>query len=145
MFGDVIEAGHTFNGQYLYVVADLKTLKKPVFDPNNRVRFPENFTATIQHKPKGSRQAAIWGAASKGVIFSLLKSRVGERIELAIDINPAKHGKFLPGTGLMVKSPSEALPILQDAALIYVMNSNYFDEIMEMSEGAYECVRVDHE
>lgn len=145
MFGDVIEAGHTFNGQYLYVVADLKSLKKPIFDPNNRVRFPENFTATIQHKPKGSRQAAIWGAASKGVIFSLLKSRAGEHIEVAIDINPAKHGKFLPGTGLQVRAPSEGLATLKDNALIYVMNSNYFDEIRDMSGNSYEYVRIDRE
>ena len=29
MFGTVLESGHVFGGQYLYVVADLATLKKP--------------------------------------------------------------------------------------------------------------------
>jgi hypothetical protein len=62
-----------------------------------------------------------------------------------IDINPAKQGKYLPGTGLLVRSPTQALPSLPQGSTIYVMNSNYLDEIKKMSAHAFEYVRVDHE
>lgn len=145
MFDSVIESGRVFNGQYLYVVADLDTLKEPVFDGGNRVDFPDDFITGVDRMRRiDSRPIVIWGAASKGVIFSLLRSRAGEDIASIIDINPAKQGKYLPSTGFLVQSPGEVLPRLQEDAVIYVMNSNYFDEIREMSNYAFECVKVDH-
>src|SRR5690606_8295027 len=53
MFGRVVESGHLFGGQYLYVVADLATLRAPRFEPEHAVRFPSDFqaslAATLQH------------------------------------------------------------------------------------------------
>jgi hypothetical protein len=62
---------------------------------------------------------------------------------MVIDINPAKQGKYLPSTGLLVRSPSDALAMLPKGSTIYVMNSNYFEEIKEMSGHAYEYIQVD--
>jgi hypothetical protein len=146
MFGTVVESGQLFGGQYLFVVADLATLKQPLIDLKDCVVFPKNFTDSIV-KPsrRGSGHAAIWGGASKGVIFSLLKARAGEHIRTVIDINPAKQGRYLPSTGLLVQSPSEALAMLPKGSTIYVMNSNYADEIKQMSGDAFEYIQVDHE
>ena len=83
--------------------------------------------------------------ASKGVIFSLLMQRAGHPMEMAIDINPAKQGKYLPATGLLVRSPEEAFRRLPSGATIYVMNSNYLDEIQKVSKNAYRYVGVDRE
>lgn len=146
MFGEVIESGSLFGGQYLYVVGELATLKKPEFDVKDRVVFPQDFTGGITKSGRvGSGAAAIWGGASKGVIFALLKARSGQHISTVIDINPAKQGKYLPSTGLLVQSPSAALATLPKGSAIYVMNSNYVEEIEEMSGHAYEYIAVDHE
>lgn len=144
MFDHVIESGRIFGGQYLYVVADLATLKIPQIDSANQLAFPENFLRGLADGVI-PETAAVWGGASKGVIFTLLKSRLGHLIELVIDINPAKQGKYLPATGIKVCSPQEGLAKLPAGATLYVMNSNYLEEIKQMSNNAYCYVTVDHE
>jgi Methyltransferase domain len=140
MFGTVIESGRLFGDQYLYVIAELSTLRQPEKNSNDCVIFPKDFTHNIDEPS----QAAIWGGASKGVIFALLKSRTGQPISIVIDINPAKQGKYLPLTGLLVQSPSDALATLPKGSTIYVMNSNYLQEIKQMSNNAYKYIEVDH-
>jgi len=87
----------------------------------------------------------VWGGASKGVIFTLLKSRINQAIDTVIDINPAKQGKYLAASGLQVKSPEDALKTLPHGSTIFVMNSNYLQEIKQMSNNFYNYVSVDHE
>lgn len=141
MFGRVFESGRLFGEQYLFVVADLATLRPPLRDPSDPVRFPEDFVRRPDLEPG---KAVIWGGASKGVIFALLMERAGRPVASVIDINPAKQGKYLPATGLRVQSPQEALAGIPKGSTIYVMNSNYLDEIRKMSGNAYHYVEVDH-
>lgn len=143
MFDVVLEAGHVFGGQYIYVVAKLNSLKKPVIDFENRINFPDNFTVGINTHI--APYTAVWGGASKGVIFSLLKSRAGYPVDMVIDINPAKQNRYLPLTGLQVHSPEYAISMLPENAVIYVMNSNYLEEIREMSNSKFKLIGVDHE
>lgn len=144
MFDHVIESGRIFGGQYLYVVADLSTLKAPQIGSRDRIVFPADFLDSLG---KGATKgpSAVWGGASKGVIFTLLRERLGCPVELVIDINPAKQGKFLPATGLKVLSPEEGLAMLPSESTIYVMNSNYLKEIKQMSNNAYRYMSLDHE
>ena len=143
MFGTVVESGRLFGNQYLYVVAELASLREPKIDLNDSVIFPEDFTRNIARPSKN--QVTIWGGASKGVIFALLKARAGQRISNVIDINPAKQGKYLPATGLLVQSPSEALTMLPRTSTIYVMNSNYLMEIKKMSSNTFNYIEIDNE
>jgi SAM-dependent methyltransferase len=143
MFDVILDAGHVFGGQYIYVVAKLSSLKKPMIDLDNRINFPGNFTASINHH--SAPYTAVWGGASKGVIFSLLKSRAGYPVDIVIDINPAKQKRYLPLTGLQVHSPEDAISKLPDNAVIYVMNSNYIEEIREMSSNKFKLIGVDDE
>ena len=145
MFGTIVEGGALFGDQYLYVVADLATLKRPRVDPSEMVDFPSNFADRITALIGApSAQSAIWGGASKGVIFAMLKARAGYPIYTVIDINPAKQGKYLPATGIQVQSPSDGLSKLPKGSTIYIMNSNYTDEIRKMSGNAFEYVPIDH-
>ncbi|MCD4750122.1 MAG: methyltransferase domain-containing protein [Thermoanaerobaculales bacterium] len=141
MFGAVIQSGRLFGGQYLFVVAELASLMKPEKNFDDCFIFPKGFTVNLGE----TRRAAIWGGASKGVIFALLKTRAGQPIIAVIDINPAKQGKYLPSTGLLVQSPAEALAMLPKGSTVYVMNSNYLEEIKEMSDNVFNYVEVDHE
>lgn len=148
MFGTIHECGKLFNGQYLYVVAELSTLRRPKYDKSNRVPFPDDFLRCLDKTARAAeckRPSVVWGGASKGVIFSLLKARHGDPVNMVIDINPEKQNRYLPATGLKVQSPEEALPALPRGASIFVMNSNYLDEIVQMSGSAYHCIGIDYE
>lgn len=142
MFGEVVASGRFFGDQYLYVVADLESLHAPTLDSTDPVRFPADFSSSISTGDM-TAYSAIWGGGSKGVIFALLRERAGQPVTTVIDINPAKQGKYLPGTGLRVMSPEVALPTLPKGSSIYVMNSNYLQEIRAMSNNDYVYVAVD--
>lgn len=146
MFSRVVDIGRIFGDQYLYVVADLASLKKPVYKKESHVNFPVDFLRSLNGQSGGEcSRSAVWGGASKGVIFTLLKSQLNQAIETVIDINPAKQGKYLPGSGLLVKSPGDALKTLPQGATIFVMNSNYLEEIKKMSDNLFNYVSIDHE
>lgn len=143
MFDTIHESGRLFGGQYLYIVADLASLRVPVRDPSDEVCLPHDFARTL-HLPCEGR-SAVWGGGSKGVIFSLLRSRQGSPVDMVIDINPGKQGRYLPATGLLVREPNEALAGLPSGSTIYVMNSNYLDEVRAMSNDAYKYIGIDNE
>lgn len=136
MFGKLLCADRAFGGQYLRVIGDLSTLKEPVFDKAHAVAFPSDFSKQLQSLNQASidEPLVVWGGASKGVIFALLAERAGRNVERLIDINPAKQGLFVPGTGLRVSSPQEALADLPKGTTILVMNPNYLEEIRAMTD-----------
>ncbi|MDQ6640127.1 MAG: class I SAM-dependent methyltransferase [Pseudomonadota bacterium] len=148
MFGIVHEAGQSFAGQYLYVVADLATLRPPRRPADDVFGLPAGFLAAIEEsrdslRAKGSATRAIWGGASKGVIFALLMERAGVPIDTVVDINPAKQGRYLAATGIRVQSPDEAMAHLPAGADVFVMNSNYLDEIEALTAHRFHCVTIE--
>lgn len=72
------------------------------------------------------RPAVIWGASSKAVGFM---AAIDRSIVAAVDINPAKHGSFLPGTGTPVVAPEELEQV--DPGIVVIMNPIYRDEITQ--------------
>jgi hypothetical protein len=69
--------------------------------------------------------------------------RVGVKVDMVIDINPAKQGKFLAATGLQVWSPELAMSRLAVGANVFVMNSNYLNEIRELTANQFNYLLVD--
>jgi hypothetical protein len=153
IFGRIYETGHTFGGQYLYVVADLATTRMPTYDETDFFEFPKDFLGTVNLYATRLRiqnrehrvASAIWGGASKGVIFALFMERAGAKIDIVVDINPAKQDKYLAATGLHVRSPDEAMRRLSPCADLFVMNSNYLSEIKELTAHSFNYLSVDHE
>jgi SAM-dependent methyltransferase len=147
MFTRIHEQGHVFGGQYLYVVADLASLQLPVKRAQNHVELPVNFFSGIEQSKALARATpspkAIWGASSKGVVFSHHLRAAGIEFDVAVDINPIKQGRYMAGTGLKIVSPEDALQMLPPDSLVFVMNSNYFDEIAKQSRGRFRLVKVD--
>lgn len=132
IFGRTFHLGHSFNGQYLSVVGDLASLRHPVFQPDDKVVMPEPFLpAPDAYCANSEGQTVIWGGASKGVIFSLLRERAGVPVDRVIDINPGKQGKYLAATGHKVETPQSVLGDLAKGSEILVMNPNYLEEIRE--------------
>ena len=147
LFGTVLEARRSFSGQYLSVVADLATLRAPRRPADDAFVFPPGFLAAIERSRARLRETgsagAIWGGASKGVIFALFMERAGVAIDTVVDINPAKQGRHLAATGLRVQSPEEAMAHLPPGADVFVMNSNYLQEIEAMTSHRYHCLPID--
>lgn len=145
LFDKVYDSGRLFGGQYLYVIADLASLKIPVCQPNDFINFPKDFLKDITRFSKLAQQrpSLIWGGASKGVIFALYLQRAGITINAIVDINPAKQYKYIAATGLRVLPPEQALTQLQKGDNIFVMNSNYLSEIITQSNNQYTYLQVD--
>lgn len=140
IFGSIVHAGRGFGGQYLQVIGDLSTLRHPVRDEDDSVTFPSDLMDQLRlDTATNTSPCIVWGGASKGVIYSLLRERAGSPVDRVIDINPAKQGKFLPATGLEVLSPEMGLYGVPQRSIIHVMNPNYLGEIKKMVGPNFIC------
>lgn len=91
--------------------------------------FPEFFRQRAQEwreKLRGTRSTVVWGAGAKAVTFLNLMDARGA-VDRVVDINPAKQGKFMAGTGQPIVAP-EALGDDPPSKVI-VMNPVYCEEI----------------
>jgi hypothetical protein len=142
---EVIDLYRTYGEQYLLIEA------RPVAIPSDKIHpleesieqtaeYVQGFAAQIQHhlnkwkthlenlKSQGKR-AVIWGSGSKCVAFLTTLDTI-DLIDYVVDINPHRHGKYIPGVGKEIMSP-EFLRDYQPDQVI-VMNSIYRHEIQEM-------------
>ncbi|WP_420391614.1 class I SAM-dependent methyltransferase [Acuticoccus sp.] len=72
------------------------------------------------------RRAVVWGAGSKGIAFANAVD-YGSLIAM-VDLNPRKHGLYVPGSAVEVVSP-DALGALAPEVVL-VSNGLYADEIL---------------
>ena len=68
----------------------------------------------------------LWGSGSKAVAF-LSAVDHKEQIEHVVDINPHKHGYYLPGSAQRIISPEEL--VADKPGTVIIMNSVYREEI----------------
>ncbi len=91
-----------------------------------------------------SQRVYLWGAGTKSISFLNLvagQDRALQRtITGVVDINPAKEGRFTPGTGHPILAPASLGDRRPD--VILVMNPNYETEIRQM---VHEILGEDHE
>jgi hypothetical protein len=142
--GAVSEAGLLFEGQYQYVIADLSRLSAtfPVAyedAPWEAVGFDELFPHLqgkidrVEAALANGREGYLWGAATKGCMFLVhcaeRKNVIGN-IKFAIDVNPGKCGKFLPGSLVPIVPPVDFFTHASREGLLIVANPNYYDEIV---------------
>jgi SAM-dependent methyltransferase len=78
------------------------------------------------------KRAIVWGSGSKCVAF-MTTLGIKDEVQYIVDINPHRHGKFIPGVGKQIVSP-ESLKIFKPETII-IMNPIYLDEIKKMVEG----------
>jgi len=76
-------------------------------------------------RARGER-AVLWGSGSKAVAF-LNDLGLGDEVGCVTDINPFRHGKFIPGSGHEIVPPEELVHYRPD--LVVAMNPIYVDEI----------------
>lgn len=78
---------------------------------------------------RAGRGVTLWGAAPRTIAF-LQAVAEPAAVDRIVDVNPAKRGLFLPGTGHPIVHPDD----LRDAppAVVVVMSPVYVDEIRDM-------------
>lgn len=89
----------------------------------------ETIRARLSTLKRQGHAVAVWGMATKGVIFSLLIDPDSSVIDFCVDVNTNKQGCFVPISGHVIEPPI-ALRRAGDRALaVVVMNTNYLSEI----------------
>ena len=88
-----------------------------------------------------NKRVVVWGSGSKCVAF-LTTLGMTEQIEYIVDINPHRHGKFIPGVGKEIMSP-EFLKEYQPDEVV-VMNAIYCQEIEEMLQKMGVTTKIIH-
>jgi len=73
------------------------------------------------------KRVALWGSGSKAVGFLTTLGLSEDVIPCVVDINPHKHGTFLPCTGQAVVAPAYLQGYQPD--VVIVMNPVYREEI----------------
>ena len=96
IFGEVVESGKVFGGQYLYVIAELSSLRTPIIDMNNRINFPSDFTKNIskQNRTEQNRtEQPFGGALPKASYLPYSKHELDIRLRLlSISIQQSRAG-----------------------------------------------------
>ena len=129
----VIDAHTEYAGQYLVIEARPGDGAVPAGEPLAVDFFARNAPARIDaarqaigEMHEAGRRMVLWGGGSKAVAFLSIFG-MGDEIAEVVDVNPRKHGTWLPGTGHPVVGP-EALR-RRPPNVVMVMNPVYMEEI----------------
>lgn len=144
---DVISADVCFGGQYQYIIADLSKLSASFLKDYaggywSFVAMDELFPSlsdsikNIEEKITKDNKFYIWGAATKGCMFLLhcAKSRIFNKIAFAVDENPGKCGKYLPGSLVKIEPKSQFFRMAKAGDVLIISNPNYRPEIVAQLE-----------
>ncbi len=135
--------GLLFDEQYQYVISDLSSLNfefKQHYESNDWkfVSFDELFPSVetdIKRYEEQARNRAVylWGAATKGCLFlahCAIRKRLIDKVRFAVDQNPRKIGKYLPGSNVEIRSKEDFFRAVKPGDLLLIANPAYEDEIV---------------
>jgi hypothetical protein len=87
-------------------------------------------------------RVGVWGAGAKGVTFANLADPAATSIHCFIEVNPAKQGKFIPGTGHPIIAPEQI--DAEGLNGVLVLNPNYVREMTKyLQDRSSRAVVVD--
>jgi SAM-dependent methyltransferase len=139
---EVTSVRHIFGGQYLWLEA-----KPGAADERSEPQETSTLALSYGAKVDGLRSAwsarltglaqsgrvALWGAGAKGATFANLVDPEAAVIDCVVDLNPAKQGRFIPGTGHAIVPPQSRID--RGVTHVLVMNPNYRAEIAAQVAG----------
>ena len=142
---DVIDLSKDFGDQYILIEAKpvsrkaekvheqeegVKEMAKDVkyFATHCHIKL-DQWKKRLNELYSDGRRVVVWGSGSKCVSF-MSTLGVRDEIEYVVDINPFRHGKYLPGIGKKVMSPEILRKYKPD--VVIVMNRIYKNEICQM-------------
>ena len=132
-----------YGNQFLGIEGTVKTRAFP-YNPEAKAvstveRMAKRFDSTfrenvyswsrlIEYARVEGTKIALWGAGAKSVTF-LNVIPGAERVEVVVDLNPRKHGTFIPGTGQPVVPPESLVEFRPD--IVILLNPNYEAEVRQ--------------
>ncbi len=139
------KSGIFFGDQYQYLIADIGSLSTNFSDLYNgkewkeldfELLFPNiaERISSIEKLLNRNSKLYIWGAATKGCMFlthCANRGKLLDKIGFAVDLNPHKIGKFLPGSLVAIKSMEDFFRVAKDDDVLLISNSNYHEEILK--------------
>lgn len=143
----VLSCNTTFGDDYLELwlkyEPNMENLSKKLLDV--RTRTIDSLKLFIENASQQGKSLAIWGVGAKTLAtFACLNNT--EAIAFAIDSDPHKHDKYIPGTAVQVKPPSQLTNSVIDIVLILALS--YREEIkqsvVELSDGKSEVWTIDN-
>jgi SAM-dependent methyltransferase len=141
---EILDLAKDFDDQYLLVEArpvnglaerrqpgedDLGELMAAVkhFAKSYQAKLDE-WNAYLDRLQRDSLRAVIWGSGSKCVSF-VTTLNILDEIEFAVDVNPHRHGKFIPGGAQQIVPPEFLKEYRPDAVIL--MNPIYTEEVRQ--------------
>ena len=88
-----------------------------------------NWKQHLEQMQEQGKKVVVWGSGSKCVAFLTTLDTI-DKIQYVVDINPHRHGKFIPGVGKEIMPPDFLKEYQPDQ--IIVMNAIYCPEIQKM-------------
>ena len=138
---EVNNVKHIFGKQYLWLEACIS--HKPVnvtYDPCQILPLAIEFAKSEQQIANQLKSqiaqlqkrggVALWGAGAKGVTLANLIDPQRESISAVIDLNPHKHGGYIPGTGHPIINYLDIEQHSIKSAIL--MNPNYHQENLDL-------------
>lgn len=139
---DLLELELEYDHQYIVIVGrpargagqaplpgedDLATITAEVAAfPERFRRIKEGWLARLGALRAGGKRTVVWGGGSKAVSF-LTTLGLKDEVDFVVDINPHKHGKFVPGAGHAVMDPAVLREKKPDCVVL--MNPIYEREV----------------
>ncbi|MBI2412379.1 MAG: methyltransferase domain-containing protein [Deltaproteobacteria bacterium] len=142
---EVTELSESFDGQFISVEASpssaspsrqdasaINALRAEVAAFADRYRIKVvSWNSALKEIEASSARAVVWGAGSKGTTFLNILKTGG--IEYVVDINPHKHGTFVPVSAQEIVGPGFLAEYRPE--IIIVMNPVYIEEIWALVKG----------
>lgn len=100
--------------------------------PGRFAKVKTHWLSTVNGLRGEGKKLVVWGGGSKAVSF-LTTLGLTDQIDYVVDINPHKHGKFIPGAGHAVKSPETLRAHRPDCVIL--MNPVYENEVRTQLRG----------
>lgn len=133
-----------YDGQYLMIEAvpavddDKSAVSSDKEDVARIVERARQFSSDVAEKRQlwsdrlrrwhaDGKRVAIWGSGSKAVAMLTTLDLAGDEVSTVVDINPHRHGYFMPGSGQRIVGPETLKTDPPD--VVVIMNPIYRTEI----------------
>lgn len=140
---EVNNVKHIFGKQYLWLEACISQQTVEItYQPGKITHLADEFARSEQQITHQFRAqitqllerggVALWGAGAKGVTLANLIDPQCESISAIVDLNPHKHGGYIPGTGHPIINHLDIDRYGIKSAIL--MNPNYHQENLALLE-----------
>ncbi len=130
------------NGQYLWAFGIITQESAAIAETNSISERLVNYALTeknliaemktkLQDLKAEDNLLAVWGMATKGVVFCNLIDADRQLFDFCVDISAKKTNCFVAHTGHQINAPDILRQIGSAKLVIVVMNPNYLPEIIE--------------